>query len=117
MCPSVPHGRRVKSNLVKPGHRERVPLSPVQRQIWFLEKFAPQGSTYHVTLAYRLTGVLDLSALQAAATEVVRRHESLRAQFAGGLDGLWQVIQSEVDNKIRYQDLSHLPAAERETAA
>jgi hypothetical protein len=100
-----------------PRQPERVPLSPLQRQIWFLEKFAPQSRAYHVIATYRLTGVVNLPALQDAVTQVVRRHESLRACFLEGPDDEWQVIQSEVDDTIRCVDLSHVPEAERETAA
>lgn len=101
----------------EPGRPQRGPLSPVQRQIWFLEKFAPPGRNYDVAVAYRLTGVLDLAALQGAVTTVVGRHDSLRARFTGGRNGPWQIIQSEVDDTIRYEDLSHVPEAERETVA
>ncbi|MFJ2192235.1 amino acid adenylation domain-containing protein [Kitasatospora sp. NPDC087861] len=60
---------------------ERIPLSYAQRGLWFLHRLGDQESTYHVPLAARLTGPLDLAALRAAAGDVQRRHESLRTVF------------------------------------
>ncbi|WP_330183508.1 amino acid adenylation domain-containing protein [Nocardia sp. NBC_01503] len=59
---------------------ERVPLSFAQQGIWLLDRFGA-GAAYHILLAVRLTGALDVSALSAAVTDVLRRHEALRTWF------------------------------------
>ncbi|EWC60856.1 Siderophore biosynthesis non-ribosomal peptide synthetase module [Actinokineospora spheciospongiae] len=72
---------RVRPPLVAGPRPDRVPLSPGQRRLWFLNQFDHSGAAYHVTLAVRLRGPLDARALRAALEDLVRRHESLRTVF------------------------------------
>ncbi|HSF41135.1 MAG TPA: amino acid adenylation domain-containing protein, partial [Thermoanaerobaculia bacterium] len=58
-----------------------LPLSFGQERLWFFDRFEPGNPAYNVAGAVRLAGPLDPAALAAALSEVVRRHESLRATF------------------------------------
>ncbi|QFG21421.1 amino acid adenylation domain-containing protein [Actinomadura sp. WMMB 499] len=60
-----------------------VPLSYAQQRMWFLNRLeeAGAGAGYTVPLVLRLSGDLDVGALEAALGDVADRHESLRTVF------------------------------------
>ena len=68
------------------------PLSHGQERLWFVEQLGLSGSSYLVPAAVRLVGKLDIGALSAALSEVVRRHESLRTRFEMRGESAVQVI-------------------------
>jgi amino acid adenylation domain-containing protein len=57
------------------------PASPVQEQLWFAERLRPGRSTYHVHIALRMLGRIDMDALRAAVADITRRHQALRMVF------------------------------------
>ncbi|MFF9641818.1 amino acid adenylation domain-containing protein [Kitasatospora aureofaciens] len=60
---------------------EVLPLSMAQRGIWIVNRLGQQQAFYHMPLAVRIDGELDLAALTAAAADLGRRHEILRTVF------------------------------------
>jgi amino acid adenylation domain-containing protein len=59
----------------------RLPLSPVQQRLWFLDQLEPDSAFYAVAGYWRIRGPLDVSRLSEALTRVVSRHEALRTNF------------------------------------
>ncbi|EKT77920.1 non-ribosomal peptide synthetase, partial [Rhodococcus opacus M213] len=76
---------------------ERIPLSSAQRRMWFINQFDPDSGAYNIPFAARLTGTLDVNALQAAISDVLERHESLRTRFPGGDRDPAQLIVEAAD--------------------
>ncbi|MFD6392902.1 amino acid adenylation domain-containing protein, partial [Nocardia sp. NPDC060259] len=58
-----------------------LPLSPAQQRMWFLNRFDPGSATDNIPMAVRLTGALDIAALQTALVDVLDRHEVLRTRY------------------------------------
>ncbi|GAA3034848.1 non-ribosomal peptide synthetase [Actinokineospora globicatena] len=66
----------------RPVSRDRVlPLSFAQQRLWFIDQLLPGSPLYHMHVVQRLTGTLDIDALQHALTAVVSRHEVLRTRY------------------------------------
>ncbi|MFE7721962.1 amino acid adenylation domain-containing protein, partial [Nocardia rhizosphaerihabitans] len=60
---------------------QRIPLSPAQQRMWFLHRFDPDSAAYHIPVAIRLSGELDVAALRGALGDLVARHETLRTTY------------------------------------
>ncbi len=95
-----------------------LPLSLAQQRLWFLDQLDKAASAaYHMPAALRLHGRLDLAALEATLHRLVARHEVLRTYFKT-IDGVpyQQMAPEECGFALRREDLSALPAEEREAA-
>ncbi|OZC55760.1 non-ribosomal peptide synthetase [Rhodococcus sp. 06-621-2] len=60
---------------------DRIPLSPAQQRMWFLNRLEPESAVNNIPAAVRLSGALDVDVLRAAIDDVVARHESLRTVY------------------------------------
>ena len=94
-----------------------LPLSFSQEALWFLDQLAPGQPTFNVTAAVRITGPLDLGALQRSLDELVRRHEALRTTFVAIGGTPHQVIAPELRIAIEAVDLTTSRPGDREAEA
>ncbi|MFI6362207.1 amino acid adenylation domain-containing protein [Nocardia sp. NPDC050630] len=112
-------GRRA---LVAGPRPERIPLSPAQQRMWFLNRFDPDSTAYNIAVAIRLTGELDITALTQAFTDVVVRHEILRTVYPqpavvdSGMADPVQVVLPPTHSDVPRLEVSDIGAAEVESA-
>jgi non-ribosomal peptide synthetase component F len=92
------------------------PASFAQQRLWFVDQLFP-GTSYNVPIAIRLTGVLNLAALEESFNEIVRRHEVLRTTFHTVEGQPVQVIAPSLKVCLPLINLQQLPVTERELAA
>ena len=71
---------------------QALPLSHAQQRQWFLWQLDPTSTAYHVSIALRLSGTLDVAALRAAVDALIERHEPLRTVFRPSADGTPQQL-------------------------
>jgi amino acid adenylation domain-containing protein len=90
------------------------PLSSEQRRLWVLHRLDPENAAYNLAAAARLSGPLDAGALERSLTEILQRHEMLRATIRE-LDG--EPLQTFVPAgpaTLPLVDLRDLPGPVRE---
>jgi amino acid adenylation domain-containing protein len=107
----APHTERIR-------RRERngpMPLSFAQQRLWFIDQLHPHSSLYNLSLTLRLSGVLNVAALNQTFTRLVARHESLRTTFTTQNGEPVQVIHSARATVIPLIDLTELPEQDRRT--
>jgi hypothetical protein len=94
-----------------------MPVSFAQQRLWFVNELEPSG-TYNRPSGFRLRGLLRADILEAALSEIVRRHEVLRTSFQSA-DGIpVQVIAPHGAWTLPVDDLSGMGSvAEREARA
>jgi amino acid adenylation domain-containing protein len=90
-----------------------LPLSFAQERIWLLDQLAPGDATF-IPVAVRLTGRLDVTALEQSINAIIERHEILRTTFMA-IDGRPVQLRAPARHlAIAVLQLAGLAAAERE---
>jgi amino acid adenylation domain-containing protein len=92
-----------------------LPVSFAQQRLWFLEQLFPGNSSYHIPAIVRLTGRLDIPALEQTFNEIVRRHEVLRTTFKVVNGSSMQFVSPPQTLTVPVQDLQALTAAALES--
>jgi hypothetical protein len=88
-----------------------------QQRLWFLDQLEGGSATYNIALVLRLTGTLDVNALQRSLDQIVSRHAVLRTTFSL-IDGqLMQQINPSKPVVLRQSSLENLPVEQREVEA
>ncbi|WP_082111155.1 non-ribosomal peptide synthetase [Photorhabdus thracensis] len=97
---------------------DKLPLSFAQQRLWFLAQFDRMGDTYHIPVALRLRGQLDIGVWQQALDVLFARHEALRSIFVA-VDGQPQVelLPAESGLPMKKYDLRDAPDADAQLAS
>ncbi|MBI1890864.1 MAG: non-ribosomal peptide synthase/polyketide synthase [Burkholderiales bacterium] len=94
--------------------RDTVPLSFAQQRLWFLDRYEENSNFYHMPSLMRITGDVNVEALNKAFAAVVERHEVLRTNFIS-IDGQgFQKIHPSLEWKMELVDLAGGAGAEKE---
>ena len=87
-------------------------LSFAQQRLWFLDQLEPGNPLYNVPCAVRISGDLNVPALERSINEIIRRHEILRTRFASRAGQPVQVIAPSLNIPLPVTDLERIPLAE-----
>jgi amino acid adenylation domain-containing protein len=94
-----------------------IPLSADQRQVWLHAIMAPDMPLYNESITIHRFGSFDRGAMERSVNEILRRHEAWRTAFVEEGGVLVQRVREHRDIILPYDDVSHLPEAERDAAA
>ncbi len=106
-----------QSSIPKLGQADRtqpLPLSFAQQRLWVIDQIDGGSAQYNLPVALRLTGRLNLDALQRALDGIVERHEVLRTTFADAAGTPVQKVHPSGAVNIAHIDLSAMPPSQRE---
>lgn len=92
----------------------RIPLSPSQQRLWFLEQVHPGSAINHISMAVRIRGPVNPEILKQSVREIARRHEILRTRFGSERGEGFAEVSGEAIVTIRRQDFQALDPAEQD---
>jgi amino acid adenylation domain-containing protein/non-ribosomal peptide synthase protein (TIGR01720 family) len=92
-----------------------IPLSFAQQRLWIVDQLSPASGAYNLPIAIRLSGRLNVEALERTLNEIVNRHETLRTSFPLFEAEPVQMIAPRLQLKLSVVEFTNLSEAERET--
>ncbi len=96
------------------GREKPIPLSFSQERVWFMHYLDPSNTSYHFQATLRFKGQLQVSAIEMALNDIVRRHEIFRTTVLE-IDGQpVQNIHNFVPFALPLLDIRDLPRDQRE---
>ncbi len=94
-----------------------LPLSFAQQRLWFIDQLDRGNPAYNFPIAVRLTGSLNVAALERSLNEIVRRHEALRTIYSELKGQPVQIIATILTLPLPVLDLRALSESNREAQA
>ena len=82
-----------------------------QSRIWFIEQLEGSSSTYNMSGAITLSGMIDVDALHRAVLTIFARHDILRTRFVGRNGDVFQEVDPSARLAWRFTDLRQLDPA------
>nr|QEO74259.1 condensation domain-containing protein [uncultured bacterium] len=87
-----------------------VQISLAQHRLWVLDQMEGPNPTYNISLALRLRGTLDVSAIRRGVEVILQRHQPLRTAFHVEGEAVRPVLVAECPPPWTEVDLQRLPA-------
>jgi amino acid adenylation domain-containing protein/non-ribosomal peptide synthase protein (TIGR01720 family) len=89
-------------------------LSFAQQRLWFLDQLEGPSATYNMPTAFRMRGALDVTTLERALGEIIRRHEVLRTNILQSEGMPVAELRADAAGYFTIVDLAGLTANERD---
>ncbi len=86
--------------------RKNYPASPAQQRMYILSSNPQSAIAYNIPIAIRISGKLNVNALEHALKTLISRHDSLRTSFVINSSKLRQQIDNIVDFQLQYYECS-----------
>jgi amino acid adenylation domain-containing protein/non-ribosomal peptide synthase protein (TIGR01720 family)/FkbM family methyltransferase len=103
-----------KEKISRRGANGPAPLSFAQEQLWLIHRLEPGLTAFNIPIGVRLTGPLDIRALEQSVNEIINRHESIRTVFTIVDERPAQILTTPEPVSLHVTDLSAIPEDERE---
>ena len=107
----VGQSEHLAPSIIPVSRDEQLPLSFAQQRLWFLDQLEGANANYKVSAVLRLTGSLDVHALQQCLNTIIQRHETLRTSFQTVEGMAFQVIAEQLAIPIKILNLEALDEA------
>ncbi|MBZ4422888.1 non-ribosomal peptide synthase/polyketide synthase [Myxococcus sp. RHST-1-4] len=91
-----------------------LPLSFAQQRLWYLAQLEPNNVAYNSPIALRMSGPLDVAAVERGINALVRRHEVLRTVYRHDADEPSQHILPSLEVPLARVDLRGLSGSSAE---
>ncbi|MEO1375475.1 MAG: amino acid adenylation domain-containing protein, partial [Cyanobacteria bacterium J06635_10] len=91
-----------------------LPLSFAQQRLWFLNQLEPNSTAYNFPISLRISGALNVAALEQSINKIVQRHETLRTTFTSVNGHPVQVINPTFTLKLSIVDLQEYPKKQQD---
>jgi len=88
------------------------PLSFAQQRLWLLCQLEPVSAAYNFPTALKISGKINLSAMEKAINEIICRHAILRTRFVTVAEQPQQVIVPEIKIAMVIEDISEFTDSE-----
>jgi amino acid adenylation domain-containing protein len=109
-----PHSWAIPKRDETPG-QNKFAVSFGQQRMWFQDQLGTQSSvSNNVSISLKISGNLNVNALERSLAEIIRRHEVLRTNFQTIAGELIQIINPVGNWYIPFIDLRSLDPLERE---
>jgi amino acid adenylation domain-containing protein len=100
--------------IIAGSHKGALPIALSQEPFFIVDLLLGGADFMNMPYAYRLSGELNVPALEKTIQEIVYRHESLRTVFHGDEDAPVQIVRRVRKVRLSFTNLSQLSPARKE---